>query len=154
MLNLQCGLATAATGSFRRFVPKIYDFSQICSHATCLPLTPPWTHYAGSAGGKGQCRNYQDLTKDPPELAKLYDRVYKTDHRPTLKVFFLRKCGLDADPKSPRLRGGQNLSLSAKNSEYSVWSKHSLPKNSKNIQYKKDKTKSKMSGSKLPGRKR
>lgn len=141
MLNLQRGLATAATGSFRRFAPKIYDFSQICSHATWHQLTPPWTHYEGSAGAKGRCRNYQDLTKEPPELAMLYDRAYKTDHRPASKVFFLRKCGLDGAPKSPRLRGGPKP-------------KHSVRKNSKNERSKKDITKSKMSGSKMSGRKR
>ncbi|EDV39175.1 uncharacterized protein Dana_GF24630 [Drosophila ananassae] len=132
MWGLKRGLsAAAATGRFRRFAPNINDFSQICSHAGRYRPSPPWTHGAA----KGQCRNYQDLTKDPPELAKLYDRVCRTDRRPALKINFLKKCGLDGEPRNRRRKGGRN-------SEFSSWSKHSDRRAPK-----KDKNKKRLTGS-------
>lgn len=126
MWGLQRGLsAAAASGRFRRFAPNINDFSQICSHAGQYRASTHWSRAA-----RGQCRNYQDLTKDPPELAKLYDRVCRTDRRPTLKINFLKKCGLDVEPMNRRRKGGRH-------SEYSTWSKQSVHRVSKKDNIKK-----------------
>ncbi|XP_017093988.2 uncharacterized protein [Drosophila bipectinata] len=130
MWNLKRGLAAAATCRFPRFVPKINDLSQISSHAPFYPPTPPSTQYAGSAGAKRQCRNYLNLTRDQPELAKLYDRVCKTDHRPALKVNFLRKCDLDRNHENPRQKSGRTTMISSKSSVFSNESKNPIHKSS------------------------